>query len=676
MLRAPGLRTDEPPMTRIQARHAGALLVATILAVFWTWPLAAQLSRIPHDPGDPILTTWILWWNAHAVPLTERWWNPPIFVPMRGAIALSEHLLGQSVIATPLQLAGLEPLTAYNLVLLLSYAMSAFFAYVLAFRLTGSTLAAACAGLAFGFAPYRASHVSHIQMLTSQWMPAMLLGMHAYVDTGRGRWLALFGLSWVLQALSNGYYMLFLPALIVPWIVWFTPWRTAPRKGLALVAVWVGSSLLLLPVLLGYYSVHKSLGIARSLESIRQYSATLNSFGRGHPLLALWSDGKGSSAEDYLFPGLTVVILATLGLALALVRRRRSPQPSSLRGAHAGTASNLIFYCAAALLMFALALGPGGESGGPPSWLRPYTWLLWLPGYNGLRVPSRYAMLGSLCLALAAACSLAWFLRSGGRWRTAAGALLVAVVGLEGLQERMPLIVPPPRLLLTDAPDAAVLEIPTDSGGGRAASLYRAMFHERPLVNGYSGYTPYHYAVLTLAVRRRDPSVLRYLARDRPLVIVVSRAADRSGRFRRMVESMAEASLLNVSGAGPVYLLPRQPPKPLPPPDSELPCRAMDLKARRLRIDCGEPRALSAIEFAVRERFRDVDERLLIEASDDGEQWREVWLGWTGEFVLDAFLRDWRQAPARIQFPPTHARYLRVYPVREWMVEEIKVRGG
>jgi hypothetical protein len=206
------------------------------------------LSRIPHDPGDPILTTWILWWNAHAVPLTERWWNPPIFVPMRGAIALSEHLLGQSVIATPLQLAGLEPLTAHNLVLLLSYAMSAFFAYVLAFRLTGSTLAAACAGLAFGFAPYRASHVSHIQVLTSQWMPAMLLGMHAYVDTGRGRWLALFGLSWVLQALSNGYYMLFLPALIVPWIVWFTPWRTAPRKGLALVAVWVGSSLLLPPV--------------------------------------------------------------------------------------------------------------------------------------------------------------------------------------------------------------------------------------------------------------------------------------------------------------------------------------------------------------------------------------------------------------------------------------------
>ena len=28
------------------------------LAVVWTWPLARHLSsRIPHDPGDPILNT-------------------------------------------------------------------------------------------------------------------------------------------------------------------------------------------------------------------------------------------------------------------------------------------------------------------------------------------------------------------------------------------------------------------------------------------------------------------------------------------------------------------------------------------------------------------------------------------------------------------------------------------
>ena len=75
------------------------------LAVVWTWPLGLHLSsRIPHDPGDPILNTWLLWWNAHAIPFTERWWNPPIFYPMPGALALSEHLAGIGLISTPVQL--------------------------------------------------------------------------------------------------------------------------------------------------------------------------------------------------------------------------------------------------------------------------------------------------------------------------------------------------------------------------------------------------------------------------------------------------------------------------------------------------------------------------------------------------------------------------------------------
>ena len=32
----------------------------------------APRSRIPHDPGDPVLNIWILWWNAQAMPFTAR----------------------------------------------------------------------------------------------------------------------------------------------------------------------------------------------------------------------------------------------------------------------------------------------------------------------------------------------------------------------------------------------------------------------------------------------------------------------------------------------------------------------------------------------------------------------------------------------------------------------------
>jgi hypothetical protein len=205
--------------------------------------------------------------------------------------------------------------------------------------------------------------------------------------------------------------------------------------------------------------------------------------------------------------------------------------------------------------------------------------------------------------------------------------------------------------------------------------MYRAMFHRHPLINGYSGHTPHHYAILSLALWRGDSSVLRYLARDRPLIIVVNRAADRGG-FRRMIEGLPEVSTLNVSGAGPVYVLPRQTQKTPSESRLTLPCKVLDIESRRLRMDCGPSHTPSAIEFALRGRYEELDERLLIEASHDGQRWQEVWLGWTGEFTLDAALRDPKEMRVRIPFAATGARYLRIYPAAAWMVKEVRVVGS
>ena len=211
--------------------------------------MTAHLStRVPHDLGDPVLNTWILWWNARALPLSAQWWSPPILVPMRGALALSEHLAGLSLFAAPIQLLGGRPLLAYNVCLVSSYALSGWFAYLLVWRLTASRIAALVAGLAFVAAPYRAGQLAHLQVLTSQWIPAMLLGMHGYVQDGRRRWLALLAAGWLLQGLSNGYYLLFLPVLIAPWLVWFVDWRAAPRRGIVVAATWLVASLPFVPI--------------------------------------------------------------------------------------------------------------------------------------------------------------------------------------------------------------------------------------------------------------------------------------------------------------------------------------------------------------------------------------------------------------------------------------------
>ena len=156
---------------------------------------AAAPSRQPytHDPGDPLLVTYLIWWNAHAVPLTQRWWNAPFFWPIPDALALTEHLAGLSPFTTPIQWLGGSPLLAYNLLLIASTWWTGLATHALLRRLTGRETAAYVAGLAFAFAPYRTSTLAHLQLYACWWIPLIFLGLHAYYEDGRARWLVLDG---------------------------------------------------------------------------------------------------------------------------------------------------------------------------------------------------------------------------------------------------------------------------------------------------------------------------------------------------------------------------------------------------------------------------------------------------------------------------------------------------
>src|SRR3979490_1280949 len=66
--------------------------------------LLGQLSTaVPHDLGDPLLSTWILWWNAHHVPFFGGWWDGLSFYPGHGALSFSDHRVGLELIAGPVQ---------------------------------------------------------------------------------------------------------------------------------------------------------------------------------------------------------------------------------------------------------------------------------------------------------------------------------------------------------------------------------------------------------------------------------------------------------------------------------------------------------------------------------------------------------------------------------------------
>jgi hypothetical protein len=655
-------------MRRVSSsRSLAALLLYVALSVVWTWPLGAQLaSRIAHDAGDPVLNTYLIGWNAATLPFGPGWWDPPFFFPMRGALALSEHLAGLAIFTTPIQLLGGNAVLAYNFSLLASFALSAWLAYLLVHRLTGCWSAAICAGLAYGFAPVRAGQLPHLQMLTSQWLPLLLLGMHAYLEEGRRRWLVLMGAAWLLNGLSNGYYLIFTPVLVALWLAWFPRWRRDPRRALTLAAAWAMSSLPFVPLLLKYREVHTALGLTRGATEIQKYSGSLASFLNPPPMLAVWPPRDVLANEAFLFPGVTVILVVTAAAIACVARgtirtaaRRRSP---------------LLFYAVAAVLMAALTLGPGGEGDGASRLIRPYFWLTLLPGFDAVRVPVRFAMLSALCAAVAAGLGLASLLPSRRSLRAVAASAVAAGLFVDGFMDPMPLVPPPGRQLFENVPaNAAVLEVPADDVAVSVNAMYRALFHGRPLVNGYSGYIPPHYDILGQSLRRGDPSGVMELTRGRPLVILINDRFDPARDFRDLVESLPGVTHLGTGSGGAMYLLPAAPRQRVDVTGTPVAAIATRHPRKHVVFDLGATRTVRTIEFPLRRNYPELGERIAVEASIDAETWSMVWLDWTAGRAIAAALEDPRVLPVRILLPDIRARYLRIHPVPEWMENELKI---
>lgn len=673
------MKTDSPSDTGrvFEVRRSALLplLLFLLLAIAWTWPLATRLSsRIAHDPGDPVLNTWILWWNSQALPFSERWWSPPIFYPMTGALALSEHLAGIAVFTAPLQRAGASPVALYNAALIASCWLSALFAYLLGRRVTGSLFGGVVAGLAFGLAPYRAGQLAHLQVLTAQWMPLTLFAMHAYLDDRRRRWLAVVALGWLLQALSNGYFLLFFPVLLGLWFLWFGTARPSasgpPKAGhhraiATLALVLIASSVLLVPMLLHYWNVHVSLGLRRGAGEMVMFSATPASFVSAPPLLKFWPLLTSYSSEGLLFTGVTVILVVIVGAIIAI---RRSGLASLISRRSPG-----LFYGAAALVMWWFAMGPGEDGAG--MFVKPYTLLAQLPGFSELRVPARFAMLGTLCISIAAALGAVTLMRSLDRRRGLVGIVVVCGLLADGWLDAMPLVTPPPRVNLPDVSGGVVLELPTDELSVNVGAMFRSMAHRLPLVNGFSGHIPPHYRILTTSLLRGDHSPLTFLAQGRPLVVLVHRLLDRDGEIRALVER-AGGTLYEESGVGPVMVIPPQPRDRLPVLGQPLTMLLTSYDpGGKAAADLEHVQTVRALAFATRWRHAEIPEQLTIETSVDGHTWTTVWENWTGGIVLAGALQDQHEVPFRIVLPDVNARYVRISPVPRWVVGEMAVYG-
>jgi hypothetical protein len=317
----------------------------------------ARLSTgILSDRFDPVLNTGILVWNATHLPWTDAWFNFPGFHPATGALTFSEHLLGASVVFTPLYWLTGDAIVAYNLTALATFVLCGMAMFALVWKLTHSGVASFVAGFAFAFAPYKVSQIAHLQALATFWAPLALLGLHGFISAPgsaigtRSRWLALFAVAWVMQGAANGYLLVFFSVLVALWVLWFVVAHGRWRELLWIAGAGVAAVVPLAPILLRFRSVHEAHGFVRPLEEVVGFSADISSIGCAAPGLSVWGWlARGvCGGERELFPGLTVMALVVLaGLASRRVSAKRRMWPT--------VASAVLI--AGALVMCASALG-------------------------------------------------------------------------------------------------------------------------------------------------------------------------------------------------------------------------------------------------------------------------------------------------------------------------------
>ena len=205
-----------------------------------------------------------------------------------------------------------------------------------------------------------------------------------------------------------------------------------------------------------------------------------------------------------------LVAAAVLGALLLIV------SPGARRFVRGVAGSTLGFYASATLAAALLALGPLITSLGRPLGAGPYYWLFrYVPGFDGIRVPSRYLMLVACFLAVLVGLGVAALLM---RLSRRAGVALVATASAIILAESWVVPMPSnvrlvsrgfelsPRELYTgqdmgplyqyvrDAPgDVTLIEFPFGDTAYDILATYYAGYHRRPLVNGYSGFFPESY---------------------------------------------------------------------------------------------------------------------------------------------------------------------------------------
>lgn len=463
--------------------HFGAPLLVFPQVPFWMG------TAIFPDGLDPrlILATlrWVEshWWLGMGV------WHAPWLYPNPWALAFSDHLLGLVPLFAILRRLFDSEAAAYGVVFLASYGLCSWGTARLLERLGSRSIAAHLLGFAVAYAPWRTDQIPHLQMLWQPALPWLFMAFDRLLARPGPRRLAGF-LGWYLVHVSAGSYLAYLAHLLLGIQFGVRLGRARRRLLRPAALVWLvvtplAAGLVALPFFWPYLEARKELGLVRPAWEIERYGASAVSWlapARRSAYVDFWPQGWVRE-ERALFPGFFLASTALIGL----VTLHRSRRP---------------------LTSLELSLLIGGVTFAVLAHAKPFLLLArFLPGLDGMRVPTRGAPFVLLALGVLGARGLETVLRISGELATtrARGLAMAVLAGLLLAPDLWPrrfadwerVVVERPEDLLevdrslsrlSGVRGVAILPVP---GGVEATrEMLRAAHHGKPIGAGHAGYLP------------------------------------------------------------------------------------------------------------------------------------------------------------------------------------------
>jgi hypothetical protein len=450
-----------------------AIGIAAALAVLLHVQVAHPWS-VP-DYGDPLFSIWRVGWVLHALASDPgHLFDANIFYPQPLTLTFSDPMILPALIASPFLALGLHPVIVYNLLFFSGFWLSGVATYVLVERLTLSPKAAFVAGLMYACQAFRFDHYSHLELQMTQWMPLGLLALHLVIATGRWPYTIALALAGVAQLYSSMYYavffVVFCAVIGIGLMIVHRPKFGVIATRAAVAAAIAG--VMAIPIARAFAAAQPVKG-DRTIDEIRFYSATPLDYFSANAHSALYRRLlPKAKPERALFPGVVPLALGAVGLIAPMSPIRLVYLAGMLVALDGSFGMNGVFYPAL------------------HDWLAPV---------RGLRSPARFTVLVALTLCVFAGYGTRRLLQArrsrAAQWSVFAVLVAAVLIDAWPTLALSPVWKEPPAIYrgLADAP-VVLAEYPIEpSEVFNIPYMYFSTWHWRPMVNGYSGFTPESY---------------------------------------------------------------------------------------------------------------------------------------------------------------------------------------